>query len=385
MVNPRVFFDIDIDGHRIGRQVDGQARSTVTLLGAPSRQLNLTSQQPNSLPSDRIIMELFKDEVPMTVENFRALCTGEKGVSTISGMPLHYRGSIFHRVIKGFMIQGGDFTRRDGTGGECIYGGNLQDEGGFRRKHDIEGLLSMANKGPNTASSQFFLTTRPTPHLDGKHVVFGRVVKGYDIVEKIENTPTDERNDRPLSIVMISNSGELELKIDPKVLEQQRLQKIAAEKALSSEKSSSKSKSRSSRRDRRSESRSRSRSVGSDSGSDSDYERRRRRRKESSRKKSRRSRDDRSRSPSRRSDKKQSGRSRSRSPVSRKTEEVDGGVNKGQRTELATTIEPAKEDPEYYVRQREAARGIETKARSRSPEIKFKGRGAMKYGGRPRW
>ncbi|OAQ25429.1 hypothetical protein K457DRAFT_762616 [Linnemannia elongata AG-77] len=194
MVNPRVFLDIDIDGHRIGR----------------------------------VIIELFKDEVPQTAENFRALCTGEKGVSKISGVPLHYRGSIFHRVIKGFMIQGGDFTRRDGTGGESIYGGPLQDEGGFKRKHDTEGLLSMANKGPNTSSSQFFLTTRPTPHLDGKHVVFGRVVKGYDVVEKVENTPTDERNDRPVGIVMITNCGELELRIPPKVLEQQKAQKAAA-------------------------------------------------------------------------------------------------------------------------------------------------------------
>lgn len=214
--------------------------------------------------------------------------------------------------------------------------------------------------------------------LIGKHVVFGRVVKGYDIVEKIENTPTDERNDRPLNIVMVSNSGELELKVDPKILEQQRLQKLAGEKAIDSEKSSSKPKSRSSRRDRRSESRSRSRSVGSDSGSDSeDEQRRRRRRKESSRKKSRRSRDDRSRSPRRRSDKKRSERSRSRSPVSNKPEEVDARAAKDQKTDSVPTIEPVKEDPEYYVRQREAARGIETKARSRSPEVKFKGRGAM--------
>ncbi|KAF9581788.1 cytochrome P450 monooxygenase 11 [Lunasporangiospora selenospora] len=87
----------------------------------------------------QVIIELFQDEVPKTAENFRALCTGEKGVSKISGVPLHYRGSIFHRVIKGFMIQGGDFTQRNGTGGESIYGGPLQDEGGFKRKHDIEG------------------------------------------------------------------------------------------------------------------------------------------------------------------------------------------------------------------------------------------------------
>ncbi|KAG0324115.1 hypothetical protein BG004_003543 [Podila humilis] len=185
-------------------------------------------------------MELFKDEVPMTAENFRARCTGEKGMSKVTGVPMHYRGSIFHRVIKGFMIQGGDFTRRDGTGGESIYGGTLQDEGGFKRKHDIEGLLSMANKGPNSGSSQFFITTRPTPHLDGKHVVFGRVVKGYDVIEKVENIATDERNDRPLSIVMISNCGELELKIPPKALEQQQRMKLAALEAQGKDDSSKK-------------------------------------------------------------------------------------------------------------------------------------------------
>ncbi|CAO3606766.1 unnamed protein product [Cunninghamella blakesleeana] len=179
-INPRVFFDIDIDGQRIGR----------------------------------VIFELFANEVPNTAENFRALCTGELGLGKISNMPLHYRGSIFHRVIKGFMIQGGDFTRRNGSGGESIYGQTFPDES-FQRKHTVEGLLSMANRGPNTQSSQFFITTRPTPHLDGKHVVFGRVVHGYDIVQSIENEAVDERS-KPLRTVMIANCGELQLKIPSK-------------------------------------------------------------------------------------------------------------------------------------------------------------------------
>lgn len=160
-------------------------------------------------------MELFADEVPKTAENFRALCTGEKGVGRVSSMPLHYRGSIFHRIIKGFMCQGGDFTRRNGAGGESIYGATFNDES-FTRKHDTHGLLSMANRGPNTQSSQFFITTRPTPHLDGKHVVFGRVVSGYNIVERMENEPVDD-NDRPLHNVMIANCGELVLQLPPGV------------------------------------------------------------------------------------------------------------------------------------------------------------------------
>lgn len=160
-------------------------------------------------------MELFADEVPKTAENFRALCTGEKGLGKVSNVPLHYRGSIFHRIIKGFMCQGGDFTRRNGAGGESIYGASFADES-FARKHDTHGLLSMANRGPNTQSSQFFITTRPTPHLDGKHVVFGRVVSGFNIVETMENEPVDG-NDRPIHNVMIANCGELVLQLPPGV------------------------------------------------------------------------------------------------------------------------------------------------------------------------
>ncbi|QRV85035.1 peptidyl-prolyl cis-trans isomerase, cyclophilin-type protein [Ceratobasidium sp. AG-Ba] len=157
-------------------------------------------------PVGRVVYSLFSDLVPKTAENFRALCTGEKGVGK-SGKNLSYEGSSFHRVIKGFMIQGGDFTAGNGTGGESIYGEKFEDEA-FPVNHTKPFLLSMANAGPNTNGSQFFVTTVPTPHLDGKHVVFGEVVKGKSIVRQIENTPTAS-GDAPMSPCVIVKCGEL--------------------------------------------------------------------------------------------------------------------------------------------------------------------------------
>ena len=143
MPNPHVFFDVTIGGQNAGR----------------------------------IIMELYADKTPKCAENFRCLCTGEKGVGK-SGKPLHYKGSKFHRVISEFMAQGGDFTAGNGTGGESIYGHKFPDEN-FTMKHTGRGDLSMANAGPNTNGSQFFMTFIPCDWLNGKHTVFGKVVDGW--------------------------------------------------------------------------------------------------------------------------------------------------------------------------------------------------------------
>eukprot|EP00457_Paulinella_chromatophora_P009445 gb/GEZN01009512.1/.p1 GENE.gb/GEZN01009512.1/~~gb/GEZN01009512.1/.p1 ORF type:complete len:375 (-),score=86.58 gb/GEZN01009512.1/:197-1288(-) len=170
--NPRVYFDISIGGK----------------------------------PAGRIVMELFKDVVPRTAENFRALCTGEKG-KTKSGHVMCYKGCLFHRVIKDFMIQGGDYTRFNGTGGESIYGEKFEDEN-FELAHDKPFLLSMANAGKNTNGSQFFITTKDTPHLNKKHVVFGKVLKGHELVRDIEHSQTSP-GDKPIDEVKISKCGEL--------------------------------------------------------------------------------------------------------------------------------------------------------------------------------
>jgi peptidylprolyl isomerase len=171
MSNPRVFFDITI----------------------------------GDKPAGRIEFELFADTTPKTAENFRALCTGEKGIGR-SGKPLHYKGSGFHRIIQQFMCQGGDFTRGNGTGGESIYGEKFADEN-FKLKHNTPNLLSMANAGPGTNGSQFFITTVVTPWLDGKHVVFGKVVAGANVVAAME--AAGSRSGATSAPVVIADCGQL--------------------------------------------------------------------------------------------------------------------------------------------------------------------------------
>jgi len=155
----------------------------------------------------RVVMQLFSDVCPKTVENFRALCTGEKGIGKTTGKPLHYQGTTFHRVVKDFMVQSGDFSDGNGKGGESIYSGQFADEN-FDLKHDVPFLLSMANKGPDTNGSQFFVLTQPAPHLDGIHTVFGHVISGKEVIKEIEELQVDKKN-RPLQDARIVNCGEL--------------------------------------------------------------------------------------------------------------------------------------------------------------------------------
>lgn len=179
--------------------------------------------------AERIVIELFADVVPKTAENFRALCTGEKGVGISTGKPLHYKGSIFHRIIKGFMAQGGDFSKGNGTGGESIYGGKFSDEN-FKLDHSEAGLLSMANGGPNTNGSQFFIIFKRQPHLDGKHVVFGKVVKGMDVVKKLEQLGTADG--KPSGLVKVVDSGEMPKGKMQSEVEKEKKAKSARGKAL---------------------------------------------------------------------------------------------------------------------------------------------------------
>jgi len=169
--NPRVFFEINLDGESAGR----------------------------------VEFELFADVVPKTAENFRCLCTGERGRG-VNGKRLNFLGSTFHRIVPGFICQGGDFTMGNGTGGESIYGHMFEDES-FEVKHDSPGILSMANSGSNTNGSQFFICLRPLPHLDEKHVAFGKVASGFEVVQRLEECGDEEG--KPSKKVTVIDCGEV--------------------------------------------------------------------------------------------------------------------------------------------------------------------------------
>ncbi|XP_054246137.1 NK-tumor recognition protein isoform X2 [Indicator indicator] len=193
----------------------------------------------NREPVGRIMFQLFSDICPKTCKNFLCLCSGEKGIGKTTGKKLCYKGTTFHRVVKNFMIQGGDFSEGNGKGGESIYGGYFKDEN-FILKHDRAFLLSMANRGKHTNGSQFFITTKPAPHLDGVHVVFGLVISGFEVIEQIENLKTDTAS-RPYADVRVIDCGVLVTKSAKDALEKKR--KVCSESEASDSSSSASSSS----------------------------------------------------------------------------------------------------------------------------------------------
>ncbi|CAK0784765.1 hypothetical protein CVIRNUC_007969 [Coccomyxa viridis] len=164
---------------------------------------------PKDIRAGRLVIKLLTDEAPKASENFRCLCTGEKGVGKASKKLLHYKGTRFHRIVKGFVCQGGDVVKGDGSAGDSIFGRTFNDEKpALKLKHDAAGVLSMANSGKNTNSSQFFLTLAPAPKCDGKHVVFGQVLEGAEVLARIDEEAATE-DGIPRLDVTIADCGQL--------------------------------------------------------------------------------------------------------------------------------------------------------------------------------
>ncbi|KAG8736640.1 hypothetical protein FRC12_017521 [Ceratobasidium sp. 428] len=319
MPNPRVFFNFQADEANLGR----------------------------------VVFELFRDDVPKTAENFRALATGEKGLSQISQVPLYYKGCIIHRSIDDFMIQGGDFTKRNGTGGESIYGHPFEDEN-FDRDVDAEGLLVMANRGPNTNSSQFFITVRPCPHLNGKHVVFGRVVSGLDIVKQISKLPVDEKA-RPLKPVVITSCGELELRKAPAKPKEPTPESRSVSPTPSN--------------------------LNSDSDSDSPRQRSRSKKHKSKRRSSRSPGRSKSKSKKRKADEKQDDgleRKDFGGPKLETEEEYDARLEREENERIEARKRAEAEDRKRRA-ERERERDRENDRDRDNGGVRYKGRGQMKY------
>uniref|UniRef100_A0A0G4G3V1 Peptidyl-prolyl cis-trans isomerase n=1 Tax=Chromera velia CCMP2878 TaxID=1169474 RepID=A0A0G4G3V1_9ALVE len=232
-MSTKVFLDIDINGHRAAHQrARDFVEATDQRYGWTSKDLSkLGGSEKKRIPemyeadhewsqkgrievepakAERLVVELYDKDAPLCVENFVALCTGEKGKAKGSSKPLCYKGIKFHRVIKGFMAQGGDFVFENGTGGESIWGGKFKDEkGALKRRHDKRGILSMSNTGKNSNGSQFFITFCPRKDLDGKHCVFGEVVSGMEVLDMMEAAGTVGEGTPEVDIV-IAECGKVE-------------------------------------------------------------------------------------------------------------------------------------------------------------------------------
>ena len=224
MSRPRVYLDIDIDGARAaharakafvaGTNLKyGWSSPDIADLGGSERARVLDAYSEDydwagrgrcllDPPAhERLTVELFADAAPNAAANFAALCAGDRGLAKGSGVRLHYKGSRFHRVVRGFVAPGGDFVFSNGTGGESSWGGTFKDErGGLALKHDVRGLLSMCNRGKNSNGSQFFITLGPARALDGKHVVFGRCVEGCEVLDAIEAAGRERDDDAPPAV-----------------------------------------------------------------------------------------------------------------------------------------------------------------------------------------
>ena len=226
-----VFLDIDIDGARAAHErACAFVASSHLKYGLSSRLLSeLGGSERARLPElyasdhswssqgrllleppahERLVFELLTEAAPLCCENFSALCTGEKGKAKGSGLPLHFKGSPMHRLVKGQFVQGGDFTHGNGAGGECIWGSKFKDEkGALAVKVDSRGLLCMSNTGKNSNGSQFFISLAPLPKLSGKHCVFGRMVEGEEVLKLLEALPCEA--EKPAQAVVIAACGKL--------------------------------------------------------------------------------------------------------------------------------------------------------------------------------
>ncbi|NXF06997.1 NKTR protein, partial [Smithornis capensis] len=323
----------------------------------------------------RIMFQLFSDICPKTCKNFLCLCSGEKGIGKTTGKKLCYKGTTFHRVVKNFMIQGGDFSEGNGKGGESIYGGYFKDEN-FILKHDRAFLLSMANRGKHTNGSQFFITTKPAPHLDGVHVVFGLVISGFEVIEQIENLKTDTAS-RPYADVRVIDCGVLVSRSAKDALEKKR--KVCSESEGSESSSSASSSSESS----------------SDSEAENERSRRRKRKRRAKTKQSRKRRKEERKKEDPRC--KRSSNQRRLSDRSDGTDRVDVGTKRDKPVVRPEEIPPVPEN-RFLLRRDVPVVNVEPEPKlldatpvltDQKPSVsksgrKIKGRGTIRYHTPPR-